>query len=233
MFPLRDSRPSQRTPIVMWALIITNALVFLYELSLDDRALQVFFYHWGLVPKAFSSPEWGWINGLPEQTWVNFLSNMFLHGGWMHFLSNMWFLYIFADNVEDHMGHLRFLCFYILCGLGASWMHLLFNADSPVPALGASGAISGVLGAYWRLFPTSRIITLIPVFFYPLIVEVYAVVFIGFWFLIQLMQGFGSLAIAQSAGVAWWAHVGGFIFGLLLYRAFLLPSYRNDRDWPI
>lgn len=218
---------------MMWALIAANTLVFLYELTLGEAGQKALFYEWGLVPKALSNPEWAWLNYLPEQSWTNLFTNMFLHGGWMHFLSNMWFLYIFADNVEDRMGHARFLAFYVLCGVGASWMHYAFNTDSPVPALGASGAISGVLGAYWRLFPTSRVITLIPVFFYPLIVEIYAVVFIGIWFLMQLMQGVGSLAVTQVGGVAWWAHIGGFVFGLILYRAFLLPARRDTRDWPI
>jgi membrane associated rhomboid family serine protease len=234
MFPIRDSVPGERAPVMLWTLITVNTLVFFYEQSLTQQQLDVLMHTWGLVPRALLDPGWALWNGLPPGSPLVLVTNTFLHGGWGHFLSNMWFLFLFGDNVEDRMGPARFLVFYLLAGVGASLIHLLFNMQSALPALGASGAISGVLGAYWRLFPTSRILTLVPIFFYPMLVEIYSVFFIGFWFMMQLFQGLGSLGVsANMGGVAWWAHVGGFVMGLVLYRMFLLPSHKDGRDWPI
>jgi membrane associated rhomboid family serine protease len=143
-------------------------------------------------------------------------ASMFLHGGWMHLFGNMWFLYLFGDNVEDAMGHFRFLLFYLLSGLAATFAHVAVNPLSPIPIVGASGAISGVVGAYFVMFPTARVLTLVPVFFFVDIVVLPALVFIGLWFLFQFWSGVLSLAVQHMGGVAWWAHIGGFIAGIVL-----------------
>jgi len=153
---------------------------------------------------------------------------MFLHGGWMHFISNMWSLWLFGDNVEDCMGHLRFLIFYLLCGLAAGFIHFMFNPTAQVPTIGASGAIAGVMGAYFVMFPTARVITLVPIFFLPYFIEIPAVFYLGIWFMMQLFSGMFSLVLPTGAGgIAWWAHVGGFLFGILV-----LPFFRRRRGRP-
>ena len=154
-----------------------------------------------------------------------------MHGGWLHLLGNCWFLWIFADNVEDRLGHIRFLLFYLLCGLGAGILHFLFNAGSLLPAVGASGAISGILGAYFVLFPYSRVLTVIPIFFFWRIVELPAFVFLGLWFIFQFFSGLLSIGSSFAGGVAWWAHVGGFIIGILLLKFFLRNEYRRRNNF--
>ncbi len=142
---------------------------------------------------------------------------MFLHGGWMHLIGNMWFLYLFGDNVEDAMGHIRFLVFYLVSGIAATLAHIVFHPLSPIPVVGASGAISGVVGAYLVMFPTARVLTLVPIFFFIVdIVVLPALIFIGLWFLFQFWSGLLSLAVPHMGGVAWWAHIGGFLAGLVL-----------------
>lgn len=160
---------------------------------------------------------------------------MFLHGGWMHLIGNMWMLWIFGDNVEDRLGHGRYLLFYVLCGLAASWTHILLHPNSTVPAIGASGAISGVMGAYLLLFPRARVITLFPLFFIPYFLELPAIVYLGAWFLMQLFSGaFSILAPGEGGGIAWWAHVGGFLAGALLgppmrrRRRYYRPYFRDE-----
>ncbi|MFQ6104111.1 MAG: rhomboid family intramembrane serine protease [Candidatus Glassbacteria bacterium] len=155
-----------------------------------------------------------------------YFTSMFLHAGWWHLLGNMLYLWIFGDNVEDTMGHGRFFIFYLLCGMGSSIAHSVTNSSSTVPALGASGAIAGVLGAYILLFPNSRVVTVVPIFFFLHFIEVPAFLFLGFWFLLQLMSGLASLGVVTvSGGIAWWAHIGGFLFGILL-----LPFFRRKRS---
>jgi membrane associated rhomboid family serine protease len=145
---------------------------------------------------------------------------MFLHGGWLHLLGNMWFLWVFGDNIEDRLGHLRYLVFYLATGLGAGLAHALLNLSSTIPAVGASGAISGVLGAYFVLFPHSRVITLVPLLFFFFTVRLPAVIILGYWFAIQFISGLGAVALPGSGGVAWWAHIGGFVLGAVLVRMF-------------
>lgn len=221
MIPLKDTIPSQRYPIITITLIVFNVLAFLFELSLG-KDLSEFFDLFGVVPATYFELR---ENGAP--LWLiyyPFLTSMFLHGGWMHLIGNMIYLWVFGDNVEDRMGHLRFLVFYILCGVAASLVHVYTNPHSEIPAIGASGAISGVLGAYFLLFPHSRIITLIPIFFFFDLIEVPAFVFLGLWFLIQFFSGVASLGAATyatSGGVAWWAHIGGFVAGFLLSFVFV------------
>jgi membrane associated rhomboid family serine protease len=216
MFPLQDTVQSRYFPLVTWAIIFLNALVFVYELSLPPEALEAMFEIAGMVPARIGSD--------PESYWT-LLTCMFLHGGWMHFIGNMWMLYLFGDNVEDRIGSARFLIFYLLCGIAASGVHYITNATSVVPTIGASGAIAGVLGAYFVMFPTARVLTLVPILFLPLFFEIPAVVYLGIWFASQLASGALTLVTAQHyGGVAWWAHVGGFVAGVVL-----LPVFKKSR----
>lgn len=215
MIPLRDDVPSRRYPVVNTGLIAINVLVFLFEtVALGSAPLQAFTYRWGLVPAEF----WG-DGGL--HAWITLLTSMFLHGGWWHLISNMLALYIFGDNIEDRVGHAGYLLFYLISGLAAGGAHLVAYSESTLPTVGASGAIAGVLGAYLALFPQARVLTLVPVFYFVRLIEIPAYIYLGFWFISQLFNGIFALAAAgvfQSGGVAWWAHIGGFVFGLLVIR---------------
>ncbi len=221
MIPIRDTTPSRNVPVVNTALIGINVLVFMYELALGpdlDRALYIY----GLVPARYTVDHLAAYFSFGQQAF-SFLSFMFLHGGFLHLLGNMWSLYIFGDNVEDHLGPLRYLVFYLLCGLTSGFSHLLVNPHSNVPTIGASGAIAGVMGAYFLLYPNARILTLIPIFIFPWFVEIPAYFFLGLWFVLQLLNAAGSHG--AISGVAWWAHVGGFVFGMVFLKVFtLLPS---------
>ena len=218
-------------PVVTWGLIVLNCLVFVYQLVLPESSLLRFFHLYGMVPARFSSPSWAAEAGYPQSLALPFVSSMFLHGGFFHLLSNMWTLWIFGDNVEDRMGRFRFLVFYLICGLGAGLVHWLTNLGSTVPTIGASGAIAGVLGAYLVLYPRSRVVTLVPLFFWPLFFEIPAIFYLGFWFVTQLLSGASALAsgAAGAGGIAWWAHVGGFLAGLALHRLFLERSAASPR----
>ena len=203
--------------------------VFVYELLLPEKGLVRLFYLYGIVPARPAFPETTYA-GVPVGNLLPLGTNIFLHAGWMHLVSNLWALWIFGDNVEDRMGRARFLAFYLLCGIAAGLTHWLPNPGSAIPAVGASGAIAGVMGAYLALFPRSTVITLIPVFFYATVVELPAVLYLGIWGLSQVWNGTWALASAQdAAGVAWWAHVGGFAAGLLLHPLFLRPASARAR----
>jgi membrane associated rhomboid family serine protease len=221
MIPIRDTIPSTRFPAVTIGLICLNAIVFIVEINLSARGLETLFLHWGIVPLRFTHPRL-------DANYLTFISSMFLHGGWMHIIGNMWSLWIFGDNVEDRMGRMGFLAFYILSGLAAGVGHVVTNPVSPVPTVGASGAIAGVMGAYLLLFPHARVVTIIPIFIFFQIVEVPAVIFLGIWFVIQLFSGTVSLATAgaNAGGVAWWAHIGGFMVGVF----WALPLRRRNRS---
>ncbi|HYQ87615.1 MAG TPA: rhomboid family intramembrane serine protease [Bacteroidota bacterium] len=215
MIPLRDTVPSNTIPVVNYLLIGLNGAVFLFELSLG-RHLDAFILHYGLVPARFLDLLHS--EGLHFSAFVPVFTSMFLHGGWLHLLGNMLFLYIFGDNVEDRFGHFRYLVFYLIAGVAAAATQVHFNPDSEMPMVGASGAIAGVLGAYVFLFPTARVVTLIPIFFFFQIVELPAYLFLGIWFFLQIVSGLLSLGIGGDAGgVAWWAHVGGFAAGAALF----------------
>ncbi len=225
MFPIRDTIPGRSPPLMVWGLIGINVLVFFVERALPPEQLQAVFYWFGIVPARYTHPQWAMWLGLPVDNYWPFLTSMFLHGGWLHIISNMWTLWIFGDNVEDRMGPLRFFCFYLLCGVIAGLVHWATNMNSTVPTIGASGAIAGVLGAYLLLYPRAHVITLIPLLFYPLFVALPAVVFIFVWFGAQLFSGMAALLGPGAAGgVAWWAHVGGFLAGLALCKLFLDPA---------
>lgn len=219
MFPIRTTVATRYAPAVTWSLITVNILVFLVELSLQGAAQDLFIEHFALIPARFFVPGWATAHEMSSGLYVPFITNTFLHGGWIHLITNMWILHIFGPAVEDLIGAVRFLVFYLLCGIGASAAHALVNASSVIPALGASGAIAGVTGAYMRLFPLSRMLVVIPIFFFPFFFEMYAAIFVGIWIFIQLVQGLSGLlssVMPISGGIAWWAHIGGFAVGWLL-----------------
>ena len=220
MIPLRDVIPSRTTPYVTFTLIALNTLVFIYQLSIG-AAIEDFILYFGLIPAAFS--------------WVAVMTSMFLHGGLLHFGGNMLYLWIFGDNVEDRMGHGRFLVFYLLCGTAAALAQTISSPDSVLPMVGASGAIAGVMGAYFVLYPRSRIVTLLPLFVFIQIVEVPAIFFLGIWFVMQLLSGVGSMATATGGepggGIAFWAHAAGFIAGMSGVLVFRRPERQRVEWW--
>jgi len=231
VIPIRDSIPCRSAPVVTRALILINALVFFHELALPDKSLENLFYVFGIVPARFTDPGWANAAGFPAGGWWVFLTHQFLHAGWLHILSNMWTLWIFGDNVEEAMGHLRYGVFYLLSGVLAGLAQLLAQPHSQVPSLGASGAIAGVLGAYFLLYPKARVTLLVPFFFTPYFFDVPAVLYLGLWFVSQLFNG--TLALAspeQVGGIAFWAHVGGFSAGMLLCRLFVRRQPRPQSD---
>ncbi|HET6200456.1 MAG TPA: rhomboid family intramembrane serine protease [Candidatus Acidoferrales bacterium] len=215
MIPLKNLRPRTHFPTATVALIVINFVVFFYQLTLDPRALQSFIMTYSMVPAraqlALAHSQYTLAQGF-----FPLFTSMFLHAGWLHIIGNMWFLWLFGPNVEDRLGHFPYLGFYLVCGLGAGIAQTLFSLGSTIPGLGASGAIAGVLGAYVVFFPSSRILTLVTLFFWWFFARLPAVLFIGLWFAVQFLSGIGSLGSAQAGGVAWWAHVGGFLLGMLL-----------------
>ncbi len=222
MIPIRDTIPSQHPPIATWLLIIINCIIFLFELKMPEPAREHFFQLFGIVPARFTHPDWALRVGFHIDDYWPLLTSMFLHGGWLHVIGNMWALWIFGDNVEDRMGPVRFVIFYLLCGLAAGMVHWYTNPHSTIPTVGASGAIAGVMGAYLILFPHSRVIVLIPILIFPFFFELPAVFYIGFWALMQVFSGTLSLADARAVGgIAWWAHVGGFSTGVVLHFFFV------------
>ncbi|MDA8084514.1 MAG: rhomboid family intramembrane serine protease [Nitrospiraceae bacterium] len=224
MIPLKDTIPNRAFPSTTWMLIILCGVVFLFETTLPQELLDEFTYYFGIVPVEYTERH---RHGLPVIAYLSFLTTMFLHGGWLHFLGNMWFLKIFGSKVEDRMGHGRFLLFYLIVGILASISYVYFSARSSMPVIGASGAIAGVMGAYYVLFPRARILTLIPVFIFPWFIELPAVFFLGWWFLIQLFAGTVARVLPSSGGgTAWWGHIGGFIAGVLLVSFFLKNNRR-------
>jgi len=219
MIPIKDTVPRRTFPFVTILIIAANGLVFLFELSLSPENLDRFVHLFGLVPARYTHPSWAVYMGLPLDTYWPFITNTFLHGGWLHIIANMWSLYLFGDNVEDRLGHLRFFLFYLAAGIGANLVHFMISHDSTVPVIGASGAIAGVMAAYLRLFPFARIITLFPVIFIPYFFEIPAYFFMGLWFISQVFSGAASLAMTEGGGgIAWWAHIGGFAVGFLLVK---------------
>jgi membrane associated rhomboid family serine protease len=215
VFPISDVIPSRTVPFVTVGLIIANALVFLYMITLPDAMLERFVATYAVVPAGFSVPT--------------LFTSQFLHAGWMHIIGNMLYLWIFGDNVEDRLGHFRYLLFYLGAGALAAILQVLFNPFSAVPMLGASGAIAGVMGAYFVLYPQSRVLTAVFIVIFFDVIEIPAVFFLGIWFLMQLLSGVGSLGVtnAASGGTAFWAHVGGFVAGVIVG----LVLRARDRRW--
>ena len=237
MIPIRDTIRSYTFPVVTWILIGANILAFLFEISMPRAMLDRLILDFGVVPARLHLDNPAVLLSNPELL-IPLFTHMFLHGGWFHIISNLWILFIFGDNVEDRMGSARFFLFYILSGLAAALTQAFIAPNSQIPAIGASGAIAGVLGAYIVLFPRSRVITLIPIFLIPWYTEIPAIFYLGFWFVTQLFSGFTQLSNVDAGGVAWWAHIGGFVFGVLLFRLFTParhPAYTRqypDEYWP-
>jgi rhomboid family protein len=227
MIPVRDTVPCLHTPVLTWTLMFVNTSIFLLSLAAAPQVVQNIFYLYGLIPARFTHPDWALQVGLPVNDYWPFVTNMFLHAGWLHIILNMWMLWIFGDNIEDRMGAGRFIIFYLLCGVVAGIVHMVFNPDSPIPVVGASGAIAGILGAYFFLFPYARLVIWIPIFFLPIFVEVPAIAFLGLWVIFQLYSATTATDLSQGyTDVAWWGHLGGFIAGVVLYRLFLRPEER-------
>jgi len=227
MFPIKDDQPRFGTPYVNWFLIVLNILIYLFQASLDPRSAELFARQFGVVPSHLSA----FLAGSPKYTLpavvIPFFTSMFLHAGWMHVLGNMWFLYIFGDNVEDYLGHFKYLVFYVLCGLIAMTTQVAIYPNSTLPTVGASGAIAGVLGAYFILYPRARVLT----WFFVFVFYIPAWIMLGYWFVLQFMAGAVTLSVAQAGkdvgGVAVWAHVGGFVAGLVMIKLFPERSRRT------
>ncbi len=217
MIPLKDINPREKIPFFTYLLISLNILIFIFQLGLGDE-IEKFFRAFGLIPTKFI---YSFLN-YPTNPFVYLplFTSMFLHGGFLHLIGNMLSLWIFGDNVEDKMGHFFYIIFYFISGLMASFAHIIFNSSSNIPTIGASGAIAGVMGAYFYFFPRARVLTLIPIFFFFQLVELPAFIFLGLWFAIQIFSGALSIGSPSAGGVAWWAHIGGFIFGYIFAKLF-------------
>lgn len=234
MFPIRDNIAWTQFPRVMWTIIALNVLAFLYQVSLPAAEEQYFIAHHALVPRRYFFPSWGESVGLSPFDVTPFLTNTFLHGGLLHIVLNLWMLYIFGPALEERLGSGRFAMLYLGSAVAASLTHAVFNASSPIPALGASGAIAGVIAAYATKFPYAWIRVLVLIVIIPILFDVPALLFAGLWFVVQILQGTTSLFVEASAGggIAWWAHIGGFVAGWILVRkldpgpALALPGIR-------
>ncbi len=215
MIPLRDKNPTKRFPYVNICLIVINVAVFAYEVW-QGNALAEFIREFSVVPAdIFSSVQ---RHAFFETSFRGIFTSMFLHAGWLHLGGNMLYLWVFGDNIEDKLGHLRYIFFYLICGVASTALYVYVDPHSTVPTIGASGAISGILGAYILFFPKAKILTLIPIFIFLQFIELPAIVVIGLWFVLQFFSGLASLGYqtAGSGGIAWWAHIGGFVAGLIL-----------------
>ena len=227
MIPVADDVPRRNVPLATWALVALNAWAFLFEFRLSEPELRELFFEYGLVPARLTERR------VTLSSITPLFTSQFLHGGWLHLIGNMWMLWIFGDNVEDRIGSARFVLFYVACGLLAGGLHIATYPASEVPTIGASGAIAGVLGAYFLLFPGARVLTVFPILFYPVFLVLPAIVFLGLWFGLQFWSGTLALsAQAPSDGIAWWAHVGGFLAGIVLLGVFAKPKdlRRRHRD---
>jgi membrane associated rhomboid family serine protease len=223
MIPIRDDAPRYSTPYVNYCLVALNVLVFIFELLLPSAQRNQLMYLYGFIPahitRFLAGPH---VHASAETAFVPILTAMFLHASWLHVISNMWFLWIFGDNVEDYLGHFRYLVFYLASGIGAALLHTILNATSHVPSIGASGAIAGVMGAYLVLFPSARVLTLV-FFGFIFFVHLPAWLILGYWFVLQFLSGAATAIVSSqqtSGGIAFWAHVGGFITGIALIKMF-------------
>lgn len=226
MFPLRDINPSSKKPVVTITLIIINVIVFIFELLLPPDTREAFINYYGFIPseltKGFAYGNFGYI----ILNLFTIFTSMFLHGSFMHIIGNMWSLWLFGDNVEDKLGHFKFLLMYILSGFIASFTHYIFHLTSPIVTIGASGAIAGVMGVYFILFPLAKIQTLFIILIFPFFINIPSFIYIGIWFLTQIFNGVLALfGPYYGAGVAWWAHIGGFVFGAYIAKKYKEKNY--------
>lgn len=228
MIPVRDTIPCASRPVITWSIIIINTLIFLYIWTMPEELINRLFYVYGMVPARYSDPAWAEHVGLSVPGYWSLVTHMFLHGGALHLIMNMWILWIFGDNIEDLMGPVRFIAFYLICGLVGALLQYLYNPATQIPTVGASAAIAGTMGAYFVLYPYARVVLWIPILFLPLFIEVPAIAFLGVWVIFQLSGA--TTAVTEPGGfeaVAWWGHLGGFVAGALLYRLFMKPREQN------
>lgn len=221
MLPIRDTVPSKNFPLITLSIIALNVAFWFGLLTFGEEERRALLMLLGVVPRRYTDAAWAAELGLDPGNYLPFLSSMFLHGGWLHIILNMWVLWIFGDNVEDRMGWVRFTVFYLVCGVISAIAQVIAHPETVLPMVGASGAIAGVMGAYLFLYPRARVLTVIPIFFYPLFIEIPAVVFLLIWFVGQAISGIMAAVNGVEGGIAWWAHIGGFIAGVLLHRIFL------------
>src|SRR5213082_621803 len=225
MIPIRDDTPTYSTPFINYLLIALNTLVFLFEVSLNPATRNAFVFQFGVEPIRVLAGLGLASAHVPDPSALPLLTSMFLHASWLHLIGNMWVLWIFGDNIEDYLGHFSYLVFYLVSGLAASLLHIILNANSSVPSVGASGAIAGVMGAYFLLFPAARVLTLVPIIFFFSFIWLPAWIVLGYWFVVQFLSG-AATSIAYShqtgGGIAFWAHVGGFVAGILMIK--ILPQ---------
>jgi len=224
MIPLKDDIPRVHTPVAVILVILLNVGLQYVVSGQPPYVQEAIMRLLGVVPARYAFPDWAAFSGFPAMGALPFFSYMFLHSGWWHVVMNMWMLWIFADNIEDVMGPLRFLAFYLLCGLAALLLHMAFNLTESSPIIGASGAVAGVMGAYVTLYPRGKVLTFIPIIIIPYIVRLPAWLFLGFWFATQVFAGLFEQLGAPVQGIAWWAHVGGFLAGMFLVRLFMRPE---------
>jgi rhomboid family protein len=228
MIPIRDDTPRFSTPYVTYFLIALNTVIFLFEWSVglqNQRELNALIFEFGVVPRHVTAALGGAGQTNLIGAFIPILTSMFLHGSWLHIIGNMWVLWIFGDNIEDYLGHFTYLVFYLVCGIAASVAHIMLNLNSRVPSVGASGAIAGVMGAYFVLYPKARVLTIVPLIIFFTFWWLPAWIVLGYWFLVQFLSGAAtSIAVTSQSGggVAFWAHVGGFVAGIVLIK--LLPQ---------
>ena len=233
MIPIRDDQPRFSTPYITYFIVALNIVIFLFELAVGAQShgqLNALIYEFGVVPRQVT----GSLTGSPQfsilAAVVPIFTSMFLHGSWLHIIGNMWVLWIFGDNIEDHLGHFAYLVFYLVCGFAAAVAHILLNAGSNVPTVGASGAIAGIMGAYFLLYPKARVLTIVPLIIFFTFWWLPAWIVLGYWFLIQFLSGAATsvaYSSSSSGGIAFWAHVGGFVAGIILIKVLPERQYRH------
>jgi membrane associated rhomboid family serine protease len=232
MLPIKDDIPTQRTPVITIALIVINCLVYLYELMQGSRGYMYFTHVWGLIPVELTTG----VELTPRDnvsSVVNLFTSMFMHGGIVHLGGNMLYLWIFGNNIEDRLGRVKFVLFYLASGIVAALSFIATDPHSDIPLVGASGAIAGVLGAYLLSYPRARVVTVLFIFYFIRVARIPALFVLGFWFVLQILNGLPALGSSGSGGVAWFAHIGGFVFGLIVFRFFVKkePYVYYSRDW--
>lgn len=230
MIPIRDNIACETTPYISWAIMAVCIGIFVLLQFLPEENQRQIIYLYGMVPMRYSSPELAFSTVLPVNHYLPFLTNLFLHASWLHIIINMWFMLIFAKNIEDRMGHGRFLLFYLFCGLSATYLQWLSDPSINIPLIGASGAVAGVLGAYFFIYPYARVVIWLPLLFLPIFFELPAIAFLGFWVIIQLQKASSVLLFDEvSTHIAWWAHIGGFITGALAHFIFLKSNTGREK----
>ncbi|MCF6203265.1 MAG: rhomboid family intramembrane serine protease [Methylococcaceae bacterium] len=228
MIPIRDNIYCKKKPYVSWGIMAVCMVIFLLMKLMPLETQRQLTYLYGMVPIRYSNPQWAVAFGLPPDKFLSFLTNLFLHGGWVHLVFNMWFIWIFANSIENRMGHIRFLFFYLICGFIATFAQWYFDRQAVIPIVGASGAIAGILGAYFFLYPYARIVIWLPLLFLPIFFELPAISFLGFWVIMQMYKASTPLVFEGiTTDVAWWAHLGGFVAGSFLYPLFLKGEEKN------